>query len=373
MKAVGVFPAERRFEVVDHPEPGIIGATDVKLRVLEVGICGTDKEIVRFEYGNPPEGSHYLVLGHEALGEVVEVGSAVTGLKPGDLAVPTVRRPCSQLTCAACRGGRQDFCFTGGFTERGINGQHGFMAEYIVEGALNLNLVPRKLRDVAVLVEPLTIAEKGLAQLWQVQQRLPWTQNGPDQPRGEGLRAVVLGGGPVGLLGAMKLVLEGFETFVYSLSPPGSDLATMTSGFGAKFVPAETVSVAQMAQMVGNIDVVYEATGVSSLAYEVMKYLGTNGAFILTGVPALKGPKLVDTDLLMRNQVLKNQVVIGTVNAGKQSFADAIADTGQFHQRWPKAMGSLITHRFPIDDVREPLAGNAGGIKSILTIGQLLS
>jgi threonine dehydrogenase-like Zn-dependent dehydrogenase len=229
--------------------------------------------------------------------------------------------------------------------------------------------VPRKLRDVAVLVEPLTIAEKGMAQLWQVQQRLPWTQNAPEQLRGEGLRAVVLGGGPVGLLGAMKLVLEGFETYVYSLSPPGSDLAGMAASFGAKFVPAETVSVAQLAERVGNIDVVYEATGVSSLSFDVMKYLGVNGAFILTGVPALKGPKAVDADLIMRNQVLKNQVVIGTVNAGKQSFTDAIADLGQFYQRWPGAVGSLITHRFAIDDVKEPLSGSVGGIKSILKIG----
>jgi threonine dehydrogenase-like Zn-dependent dehydrogenase len=368
MKAVGVFPAERRFEVIDHPEPGITAPQEVKLRILEVGICGTDKEIVSFEYGKPPEGSRYLILGHESLGEVTEVGSAVTGLRLGDLVVPTVRRPCSSLTCAACRSERQDFCFTGGFTERGINAQHGFMAEFVMESALNINPVPRKLRDVAVLVEPLTIAEKGVAQLWQVQQRLPWTQNGPDQPRGEGLRAVVLGAGPVGLLGAMKLVLEGFETYIYSRSHAGTDHAGLAASFGAKFIPAETVTVAQMAETVGNIDVVYEATGSSSLSFEVMKYLGTNGAFILTGVPALKGPQPVDADLIMRNQVLKNQVVIGTVNAAKQNFADAIADLGQFHRRWPTAVGSLITHRFPIDDVKEPLSGKVGGIKSILTI-----
>ncbi|MEO5923461.1 MAG: glucose 1-dehydrogenase [Bryobacteraceae bacterium] len=368
MKAVGVFAEERRYEVVDHPEPSLADANSVKLRMLEVGICGTDKEIVAFEYGNPPEGSRYLILGHEGLAEVAEVGSAVTKLRAGDLVVPTVRRPCSQVTCAPCRGGRQDFCFTGGFTERGINQRHGFMAEYVIEEPLNLSLVPRRLRDVAVLVEPLTIAEKGMTQLWQVQQRLPWTQNEPDQPRGHGLRAVVLGGGPVGLLGAMKLVLEGFDTYVYSLSPPGSDLAGMAAAFGAKFVPAETVTVAQMAETVGNIDVVYEATGVSSLSYEVLKYLGTNGAFIFTGVAALRGPKSVDIDLIMRNQVLKNQVVIGTVNASKQSFADAITDLGEFHQRWPTAVGSLITHRFPIDDVKEPLSGKVGGIKSILTI-----
>lgn len=369
MKALGVFPAEQRYEVIDHPEPNVTGPHQVKLRMLEVGICGTDKEIVSFEYGNPPQGSPYLILGHESLGEVVEVGKEVKGVKPGDLAVPTVRRPCGVATCVACNDGRQDFCYTGGFTERGINAQHGFMSEYIVEHEGNLNTVPKGLRDVAVLVEPLTIAEKGFAQMWTVQERLPWACNVPGMGRGHGLRGVVLGGGPVGLLGAMKLVLEGFDTYVYSLSPPGSDLKALSESFGAKFVPAETVSIPQLAEMVGNIDVVYEATGVSWLSYEVLKYLGSNGVFIFTGVPALKGPRPVDADLIMRQQVLKNQVVLGTVNASLQSFADAITDIGAFHDRWPQALGSIITSKFPIDQVKEPLSGNVGGIKTIVTIG----
>ena len=368
MKAVGVFPVERRYEVIDHPEPKLSASGQVKLRMLEVGVCGTDKEIVSFEYGNPPEGEHYLILGHEALAEVVDVMDGVKGLKPGDLAVPTVRRPCGVATCVACNHSRQDFCYTGHFTERGINGRHGFMAEYIVENDVNLNAVPSALRPVAVLVEPLTIAEKGMAQYWSVQTRLPFSIAEPGQPRGTGQRAVVLGGGPVGLLGAMKLVLEGFDTYVYSLSPKGSDLPGMTASFGAKFVPAETVTIPQLGEMVGNIDVVYEATGVSGLAYNVMKVLGSNGAFILTGVPALHGPKPVDIDQIMRDQVLKNQVVIGTVNAGKQTFADAITDLTEFYRRWPKSVASLITSRFPIDNVKEPLSGTVPGIKSIITV-----
>lgn len=144
--------------------------------MLDVGICGTDKEIVSFEYGTPPEGSPYLIIGHESLGEVIEVGSAVTRVKVGDLAVPTVRRPCSDPSCIACRADRQDFCYTGKFTERGINQRHGYMTEFVVEDQRYLNPVPRTLRDVAVLVEPLTIAEKGITQLKQIQQRLPWQE-----------------------------------------------------------------------------------------------------------------------------------------------------------------------------------------------------
>ncbi|MGH9592962.1 MAG: glucose 1-dehydrogenase [Bryobacteraceae bacterium] len=359
MKAVAVFPAERRFEVIDHPEPHIDSPTQVKLRMLDVGICGTDKEIVAFEYGTPPQGSPYLILGHESLGEVVEVGPQVSGIKSGDLAVPTVRRPCGLPGCVACEAERQDFCYTGKFTERGINRRHGFMAEYVVEEARYVNPVPAALRDVAVLVEPLTIAEKAVTQLWEVQKRLPW---------GTSHRAVVLGGGPVGLLGAMKLMLEGFDTTVYSRTPAAGDLATLVAGFGAKFVHAETVTVADLAAQMGNIDVVYEAVGASSLAFEVMPCLGVNGVFIFTGVPGRKGPISVDTDAIMRAHVLKNQIIFGTVNASRQSFADAIADLGAFERRWPRAVGSLITGRFPIDQVAKPLSGKIGGIKNVIAV-----
>ena len=101
--------------------------------MLEAGACGTDKEICAFEYGTPPEGSDHLVIGHESLGEVVEIGSRVKRVKPGDLVVPMVRRPCPHDYCVACRSDRQDFCFTGDFKERGIKEQHGFMAQFVVD------------------------------------------------------------------------------------------------------------------------------------------------------------------------------------------------------------------------------------------------
>jgi threonine dehydrogenase-like Zn-dependent dehydrogenase len=363
MKAVAVFPAERRFEVIDHPQPGIETPHQVKLRMLDVGICGTDKEIVAFEYGTPPDGSPYLIIGHESLGEVAAVGSAVTRLRPGDLAIPTVRRPCSQPNCAACRAERQDFCYTGEFTERGIKLRHGFMSEFVVEDETYLNPVPRTLRDIGVLVEPLTIAEKAIAQLWQVQQRLPWAREASQH------RAIVLGGGPVGLLGAMKLVLEGFDTTLYSRTPAAMELEKLVTTFGAKFVHAETATPADLAAQVGNVDVVYEAVGASSLAFEMMQHLGTNGVFIFTGVPGRKGPIPVDTDALMRSAVLKNQVVFGSVNASFQSFADAIADLSSFQTRWGDAVRQIITHRFPIDQVRDPLSGRVGGIKNVIAVG----
>src|SRR5215470_15546324 len=99
MKAVAVLRESREVRLVAHDVPRMQGPTDVKLRMLEVGVCGTDREISSFDYGTPPDGSDRLVIGHESLGEVVEVGSAVTRVRPGDLVVPTVRRPCPHAHC----------------------------------------------------------------------------------------------------------------------------------------------------------------------------------------------------------------------------------------------------------------------------------
>src|SRR5687768_180335 len=170
MRAVGVSPSRKEVQLVDHQTPHISSDHHVKIRSLEVGICGTDKEICHFVYGSPPEGYDYLVIGHESLGEVVEVGTKVRILKPGDLVVPSVRRPCTHDHCTPCQADLQDFCSTGDFTERGIKMTHGFMTEYYVDAEKYFTSVPASLRDVAVLVEPLTVAEKALAQVWQVQE-----------------------------------------------------------------------------------------------------------------------------------------------------------------------------------------------------------
>jgi threonine dehydrogenase-like Zn-dependent dehydrogenase len=367
MKAVGVIPGRKEVSLLAHSAPERTRPDHVKVRTLEVGICGTDREICSFAYGTPPGESEYLVLGHEALGEVTEVGPAVRNFKPGDLVVPSVRRPCPHHRCTPCRDERQDFCFTGDFTERGIKMTHGFMTEAFVEEEKHLNLVPKELKDVAVLVEPLTVAEKALAQVWQVQSRLPWANGSPE--KGSGKTAVVLGAGPVGILGAMALVVNGFKTYVYSRMAEPNAKADLVNSIGAKYVSALQVPVKEFAKTVGPVDLVYEALGVANITFDVLKILGLNGVFVFTGIPPHKPAIPVEADILMRDMVLKNQVIVGTVNADRPAFEGAIRDLGIFKKRWPKAIASVISGRFPIDSYRELLLGKATGIKNVITIG----
>jgi threonine dehydrogenase-like Zn-dependent dehydrogenase len=373
MQAVAVNPTRRQVQVTEEKEPLLRTATDVKLRMLEVGICGTDKEIAACQYGTPPVGHEHLVIGHESLGEVVEVGKKVKGLKRGDLVVPMVRRPCQEETCLACQNARQDYCYTGDFVERGIKQMDGFMTEYVVDDQRYMIPVPRELREVAVLVEPLTIAEKALSQLSVIQQRLPWVcpiERGPGtSERHTCHRAVVLGAGPVGLLGAMALRNAGFATTVYSRNRVPNDRAELAEAIGARYISSEEHSVEELLGLVGQIDLVYEAVGASQVAFDVLRVLGTNGVFIFTGVPARKGPVSIDTDHLMRNIVLKNQVVVGSVNAGREDFELAIRDLAMFMERWPDALRSMISGRFPMKQAQGLLTGRVDGIKNVLTFG----
>ena len=360
VKAVAVYPQLRSVRLIDVAEPQIQRDSQVKLRILEIGICGTDRELCRFIYGTPPAGLDYFILGHESLAEVVEIGSAVADLSIGDLVVGSVRLPCNHAQCDACCAGHQDFCSSGDYLEHGIIGLHGFMAEYVVEERRFLHPVPRHLREVGVLVEPLTIAEKAMLAVRSTQSRLPW------QSRGN--TALVIGAGPVGLLGAMKLVSAGYRTYVYSLGSPGSLPARIAEAIGAAFISADEIAVDAAAAILGSIDLVYEAVGAAQVSLEFLYRLAPNGTYVFTGVPRDQNLEPIHSNHVITNLVLRNQAIVGVVNAGAEAFKLAISDMSDFYSKWPDAVRSLITHRFPIEQFTQALESPAGSIKNVLLV-----
>src|SRR6202011_3267350 len=196
MRAVAVTPMRAgSARQVQLPIPTVAREMAV-MRVLEVGIDGTDTEINGGLYGEAPPGSDFLVIGHEALSVVEAVGEGVQGFRPGDLVVSTVRRPDD---CPNCRAGESDMCLFGRYTERGIKGAHGYMGDYYGETPAFMVKIPPGLRPFAVLLEPLSIVEKATYQAWKIQERMLWAPK----------RAVVLGAGPIGMLATILLRLRG--------------------------------------------------------------------------------------------------------------------------------------------------------------------
>jgi threonine dehydrogenase-like Zn-dependent dehydrogenase len=360
MQALAVFPAKKSLQLVDMPQPKLQGATDVLLRVREVGLCGTDREISSFEYGSPPPGSDHLILGHESLAEVVEVGRGVRSLGPGDLVVAMVRRPCPHAECRACRAGRPDFCITGDYIERGIKGADGFLAEYVVEDEAYLLRVPRVLADVAVLVEPLSVVTKAGNQARAVFDRVRYDP-GPQ-------RGLVLGAGPIGLLGAMALVADGFETLVYSRDSEESRQADLVRSLGARYASATAAPIESLAEGSGGFDLVFEAVGFAPLMMAATQMLRRNGVLALTGVPHEAATAELNGRAI-RDLVLRNKAIFGTVNAGRIDHLSAIQHLEQFMVLFPDSVRKLITDRVPLDEVPQILTQKRG-IKSVVQMSR---
>jgi threonine dehydrogenase-like Zn-dependent dehydrogenase len=359
MRAMAVFPGRRELHLVELPTPEARGEHDVTVRVREVGVCGTDREICAFHYGTPPAGREGLVLGHEALGEVVAAGPSVRSLQQGDLVAFTVRRPCDDSSCVACRAGRQDFCVTGRYHERGIKEADGFMTELVVEDERYLVRVPPMLSEVGVLIEPLTIAAKAAVELEAILRRYPWEPTG--------LRALVLGAGPIGLLAAMMLVARDVETFVYSLEAADSERARLVRRFGAEYVSARDTEVSDLSARIGTVDIVFEAVGTAKVAFGALHALAPNGVFIFSGVPGPGRPIEIDLDGIMRNVVLKNQVLFGTVNASRAVFEASVRQLEQLMALFPDAVRGLITERAKLEDAMAVLR-SPRGIKQVVAL-----
>lgn len=356
MQAIVVKPGQpNSIHMRDMPDPKM-KPDQVAVKMLRVGLCGTDAEINHGLYGKPPDGDEYLILGHENLGVVEEVGKKVKGFKAGDLVVSTVRRPCG--VCPNCKAGENDMCSSGKYTERGIMRRHGFMAEYYVESPQYLNKIPKAVRDFAVLLEPMSVVEKGIDQAFLLQRRLVW------KPK----LGVVLGGGPVGLLAAAVLRARGLRTVVVGREPKSDLRAQIALQLGAEYVSVEKSSLLDLPKQIGPPDIVIEATGSAKVVFDAMEIIGPNGVLCLLSVTGGSGVKEEPIDRINQLLVLGNQVVFGSVNANPRHFAMGVKDFVAIDKKWPGAMNRLLTNRIPWQDHKSWFTERGTGIKSTLEI-----
>lgn len=336
MKALAVYPGKpNSLHLEDVPEPSLNefpGGHGVLVRMLRAGICGTDQEINAGLYGTAPDSADFLVLGHENLGQVVEAGpGAPPELAPGRYVVATVRRPGRSLYDLI---GRQDFTTDETYYERGISRLHGFLAERYVEEAAYLVPLPAMLSETGVLLEPMSVVEKGIAQAYAVQQRLfVW------QPE----RAAVLGAGPIGLLAALALRLRGLDVTVYSRRPPPFLKSELAEEIGCRYVSSERQPLAEAGARHGPFDLVFEATGYSPLVFEAMEAAGKNGVIVLSSVTGGDRTAEVRADAINQSFVLGNKAAVGTVNAARTDFQFGVDDLLKAEVLYPGWLGKLLT------------------------------
>ena len=357
MKAIVVKPGQpNSIHMRDMPDPHM-SDDHVKVKMLRVGLCGTDAEINHGLYGKPPDGEEFLILGHENFGVVADVGKNVTGFAPGDFVVSTVRRPCGE--CPNCANGENDMCSSGKYQERGIMKRHGFMAQYYVEAPVFLHKIPKEVESFAVLLEPMSVVEKGIDHAFLLQRRLLW---GPKL-------ALVLGGGPVGLLAAAVLRARGLRTVVFGREPASDLRAQIALQLGAEYVSVDQSPLLDLPKHIGLPDIIIEATGNAKVVFDAMEILAANGVLCLLSVTGGAGTNVEPIDRINQLLVLGNQVVFGSVNANPRHFAKGVEDFVTIEKNWPGALSRLLTNRIPWQDFNTWFTQRGSGIKSTLEIG----
>jgi glucose 1-dehydrogenase len=356
MKAIVVKPGEHdSIHMRDMPDPPM-ALDQVAVKMVQVGLCATDAEINHGLFGEAPDGEEFLILGHENFGIVEDVGRKVKNVRPGDFVVSTVRRSCG--LCPQCKAGENDMCSSGRYTERGIVRRHGFMAQYYVESPQYLHKIPKSIRDLAVLLEPLSVVEKGIDHAFVMQRRLKWKP----------AFGMVLGAGPVGLLAASVLRARGLRTVVIGREDATDRRAQIAQQLGGEYLCVANTSLIDVPKDTGHPDIIVEATGSATVAFQAMKILGPNGVLCLLSVTLGQTMTEQPIDLINQRLVAGNQVVFGSVNANPRHFIMGVKDLVTIEKRWPGVLRSLLTNRIPWEQHRAWFTDRAGGIKATLEI-----
>ncbi len=363
MKAITTVPGSKEIKIIDRDEPMLTAPDEIKIKITQIGICGTDREIAHGGRADAPPGSAELVLGHEMIGKVVEIGSNVKKVVVGDHALFTVRRSCGE--CHSCRNHRNDMCATGNYTERGIRAQHGYMTEFVVDKEEYCLKIPTSIADIGVLTEPMSVSVKAIDEAIKIQvARIPgatydtWLK---------GKKALVVGLGPIGLLGAFILRLRGAEVIGMDIVEENSPRPTVLKEIGGTYINGKTISADLIDDTYGQIDMIFEAAGVAKLGFDLIDALGINGVYVLTGVPGAGRPVDISGGALMMQMVLMNQAMVGSVNASMQHNIMAIEVLEQSRLKWPGAIDKVITEVMHYTKIVDAIANtHSDEIKTII-------
>jgi glucose 1-dehydrogenase len=336
MKALAVIPGKpNTIHLREVPKPSVDDVQDgrgVLIKILNVGVDGTDKEINAAEYGAAPVGDDYLIIGHESFGRVESVGPNVTEFRPGDYVSLTVRRPGSSIYDQI---GTYDMTTDDVYYERGINLRHGFLAEYAVDSPEYIIRVPKNLKHVGVLMEPMSVAQKAIEQAYRIQQRLRvWNPK----------RAAVLGSGTLGLLATLVLRLRGLEVTTFGNTTPPYQNSRLIEELGARYVSTKELSLTDASAKHGPFDLIFEGTGYSPLVFEAMNVLAKNGVLAMVSVTGGARQTEVPSDKINLGFVLGNKVAFGSVNANREYFETGVKDLSTAELQYPGWLQKLLTH-----------------------------
>lgn len=336
MRGIAAFPGTSQPQFVDAPEPREPAAGEVLCRTLELGVCGTDREILLSEKPWLPANESHLILGHECLARIEAVGSGVSEFAPGDLVVPAVRRPFAGQTR------RLDLLPFGVFTERGIFEEHGFSVPWFLDQPAHLYRVSPAIASVAVLTEPLAVAEKGANEAHVLQQARLGEQVWHQEPP----RVLVTGQGPIGFAAVLACVARGWPVTLAGRDHAETFRSRLAQQLGAEYWPLQERELPSGAEIERTgFDLALECTGSDELTLAAAAALRSCGIMVWLGSSRVPEARSHNVERFMRDGLVRNHLYIGSVNCAPRDFHDALAHLAWFQERDAKALSALITAR----------------------------
>lgn len=344
MKALAITPGKANSAAIrEVPDPPTSDGS-ILVHALQLGICGTDFELLSGDYGWAPPGSDYLVLGHESFGEI-EDAPAGSGFQKGDLVVGIVRRP-DPVPCIACGHGEWDMCRNGLYTERGIKERNGFGSEFWrIEPEYAIK-IDGGLREVGVLTEPASVLAKAWDHIERIGSRSYW------QPK----TVLITGAGPIGLLGALMGKQRGLEVHVLDRVTQGSK-PELVRQLGGTYHSGEVKDIGFKA------DIIIECTGVTPVITQCMSQLAGDGILCLAGVSTHGQTASLDLGTINREMVLDNIVMFGSVNANRKHWEMAGQSLLRADKNW---LSQVISRREPLNHWQKAIQKQPSDIKVVI-------
>jgi glucose 1-dehydrogenase len=358
MRAIAAEYGSSKPRFVEVSQPGDPQSGEVLCRTLELGICGTDREILLSQKPWTPDGERHLILGHECVARVEAVGLGVDGFGVGELVLPVVRRALPGHTR------RVDLLAFGAFVERGIVREHGFSQPRWIDRAEHLLKVPAEIVDLAVLAEPLACSEKAVNEATLLTRARigadAWSDSQPP-------RVLVTGMGPIGFTAVLAAVARDWSVTMFGRDEPSSFRAALVERLGGRYVPLHAGIEAVSDVERDGYDLLLECTGSDDLLLAAAGTVRSCGVFAWLGSNRAPKAKLQSVDKLVREGLLRNHLHVGCVNAAPRDFRDALTHLGELAQQRRTELAAMITARIRPDEAlwhyehREPQ-----GIKAVL-------
>ncbi|MBI2133088.1 alcohol dehydrogenase catalytic domain-containing protein [Candidatus Woesearchaeota archaeon] len=342
IRAIGVRKGKKEPEIFLIEKPQVTKPNQACIKMLDAGICGTDIDIIENSLVDSPPGEDKLILGHEAIGKIVETGEQ-TRFRKGDHVALIPRHGCG--ICAPCKSRRSDFCETGQYTAAGQHKLHGYFSEFFVEEDEYIVKVPEGIVNVAVLAEPFSIVEKALQQVMNAQKRIPTHEF-------RKTKAVVFGMGSVGMSAIALLRNQGIETHVLGRRDNTDAKARLATEFGAKYVDIRNKNVNILKEEIGKVDLVIEATGATQMVIDLIELMKRNAIYVFLGIPKGSEELCFNIKGMVHKIVRENLIIMGSVNSQKEHFEVALKHIEEIHAKKPDAIEKIITNIYHLDEYK---------------------